>query len=216
MRSSLWFLVFVAASAGAQAPVSLPSRLGPETRVAIERLIDSVKAAGLPTTPLSDRAAEGVLKGADDQRILTAVRTLARELGEARSIVGPQVDGALLTATASALHAGASGAELRRLARPGGDPPDAHSLATALVTLVDLIAKRIPPAAATSAVGELLRRRATDDQFVVLRTDVEQDIRAGVAPEAALTRRIRSQAELLDAAPRGPKVVTRPPPPPVR
>lgn len=216
MRSSVWFFALFAAAAGAQAPASLPSRLAPDTRAAIERLIDSMRTAGLPTTPLADRAAEGVLKGADDHRILTAVRTLARELGEARSVVGAQADAALLTATASALHAGASSAELRRLARPGGDPPDAHSLATAFVTLVDLVAKRISPAAATSAVGELLRRRATDDQFVVLRTDVEQDIRAGAAPEAALTRRIRSHAELLDAAPRGPRVNTRPPPPPVR
>jgi hypothetical protein len=215
MRWSLLFLT-IAATAGAQTPVSLPARLGPETRVAIERLVDSARTAGLPTTPLTDRAAEGVLKGADDQRILTAVRTLARELGEARIIVGTQADAALLTATASALHAGASSAELRRLAQPGGDAPDAHSLATAYVTLVDLVAKRIPPAAAATAVGELLRRRATDDRFVVLRSDVEQDIRAGVAPEAALTRRIRSHVELLDAAPRGPKVITRPPPPPVR
>ena len=215
MRRSLLLLI-VAAGAGAQTPASLPSRLGPETRFTIERLIDSVRAAGLPGTPLADRAAEGVLKGADDQRILSAVRTLARELGEARAIVGARADVALLTATASALHAGASSADLRRLARPEGDPPDTHSLATAFVTLVDLVAKRIAPAAATSAVGELLKRRATDDRFVVLRSDVEQDIRAGAAPDAALTRRLRSHVELLDAAPRGPKIITRPPPPPVR
>jgi hypothetical protein len=82
----------------------------------------------------------------------------------------------------------------------------------AFVTLTDLVAKHIPPTAATTAIGELLKRRATDDQFVVLRSEVEQDIRSGAAPEAALTKRIRSHVELLDAVPLGPKVITRPPP----
>lgn len=200
------------ATSGAQ-NVALPSRLAPETRAVLERLIDSVRTVGLPIAPLADRAAEGVLKGADDQRIVIAVRTLARELGEGRSILGSANDVAVLTATASALHAGASSVELRRLAHPTGSAPDPHTLATAFVTLTDLVAKRISPIAATTAVGELLKRRATDDQFVVLRSEVEQDIRGGVAPEAALTKRIRSHVELLDAVPLGPKVITRPPPP---
>jgi hypothetical protein len=204
-------LVSVASSGRAQMP-TLPARLGPETRVAIERLIDSARTAGLPVAPLADRAAEGVLKGGDDQIILFAVRTLARELGDARAILGTASDVAVLTATASALHAGASGADLRRLARPSGNAPDPHTLAMAFVTLTDLVAKHIPPTAATTAIGELLKRRATDDQFVVLRSEVEQDIRSGAAPEAALTKRIRSHVELLDAVPLGPKVITRPPP----
>jgi len=205
-------LASVVATSGAQ-NVVLPARLAPETRATLERLIDSMRTVGLPVAPLADRAAEGVLKGADDQRILIAVRTLARELGEARSILGSANELAVLTATASALHAGASGAELRPLAHPPGSAPDPHTLATAFVTLTDLVAKRISPTAATTAVGELLKRRATDDQFVVLRSEVEQDIRGGVAPEAALTKRIRSHVELLDAVPLGPKVISRPPPP---
>ena len=210
----LWVAAWlVASSAHAQATVTLPARLGADTRAAIERLIDSARTAGLPTGPLADKAAEGVLKGADDQRIITAVRTLARELGEARTLLGPTRDHGVLTAMASALHAGASPAELRRLVRPpGSDAPESHTLATALVTLVDLVAKKISPATATIAVGELLKRRATDDQFVVLRSEVEQDIRGGTAPEAALTRRIRSHVELLDALPLSGRVITRPPP----
>lgn len=205
--------VVVATRAGAQIPsTSLPARIGADTRATIERLMDSVRTAGLPAGALADRAAEGVLKGADDQRILLAVRILARELGEARTVLGTAADPALLTATASALHAGASAADLRRLVRPSGAASaEAHTLATALVTLVDLVAKRIPASAATNAVGELLKRRVTDDQFVVLRSEVEQDIRGGVAPEAALTKRIRSHVELLDAPPVSARPI-RPPP----
>ena len=202
----------LASTVHAQANV-LPQRLSPDVRTTIERLMDSVRAAGLPTGPLADKAAEGVLKGADDQRILVAVRMLTREMGEARTILGSTNDPALLLAMASALHAGAAPGELRRIARPSGTPPDVHTLATALVTLVDLVAKRIPPLSATNAVNELLRRRATDDQFVVLRSEVEQDIRGGVEPEAALTKRIRAHVELLETVPLSGRTIKPPPPP---
>jgi hypothetical protein len=197
-RRGVIALLVLASSAGAQ---QLPARIGGDVRVTLERLVDSVRTAGLPAGPLYDKAAEGVLKGADDQRILVAVRMLTRELGEARSILSPANDPALLSAMASALHAGASPAELRRIARPAGDTPDTHTLATALVTLVDLVAKKIPPLSATNAVNELLRRRATDNQFVVLRSEVEQDIRGGSEPEAALSKRIRAHLELLETVP---------------
>jgi hypothetical protein len=210
-RSGFIALVVLASTARAQSS-TLPQRIGPDVRATLERLIDSARTAGLPTGPLADKAAEGVLKGADDQRILIAVRMLTRELGEARAILGTTTDPALLTAMASALHAGASPGELRRIARPSGAIPDGHTLATALVTLVDLVAKRIPPLSATNAVNELLRRRATDDQFVVLRSEVEQDIRGGTEPEAALMKRIRAHVELLEALPLSGRTIKPPPP----
>lgn len=211
LRRAFAALVVLASAARAQSN-TLPQKLGADVRVTLERLIDSVRAAGLPTAPLLDKAAEGVLKGADDQRILIAVRMLTRELGEARAILGSAGDPALLSAMASALHAGAAPGELRRLARPSSDTPDSHTLATALVTLVDLVAKRIPPLSATNAVNELLRRRATDNQFIILRSEVEQDIRGGSQPEAALTKRIRAHLELLETLPLTGRTV-RPPPP---
>jgi hypothetical protein len=199
-------------TAGAQTR-ALPQRLGPDARVAIERVIDSASLAGLPTLPLVDKAAEGVLKGADDQRIVIAVRGLARELGEARDVLGSAADGALLGATASALHAGARADELRQIARPGGAaPPDAHTVAAAFVALADLVTKRISPVAATSAVAELLRRRAKDADFTALRGDVDRDIRGGVAPDVALTNRTQARVQVLDAIPLDRSPVKRPPP----
>jgi hypothetical protein len=213
-RRGLVALIVFASTARAQS-TTLPPRIAPEVRSTLERLIDSVRAVGLPTGPLADKAAEGVLKGAADERILIAVRMLTRELGEARAILGSASDPALLTAMASALHAGAAPGELRRIARPPGATLDGHTLATALVTLVDLVAKRIPPLSATNAVNELLRRRATDDQFVVLRSEVEQDIRGGSEPEAALTKRIRAHLELLETVPLSGRTIKPPSPPPV-
>src|SRR5690606_18089936 len=95
----------------------LPERLQPATRGAIERLADSLRGDGLPWEPLYAKSAEGVLKGADDARILRAVRSLARELGDASAALGPSAAPAEVVAGASALHAGVPPADLRRLAR---------------------------------------------------------------------------------------------------
>jgi hypothetical protein len=205
-------LSLLSAALDAQSP-TLPSRLGPEAVAAIERVIDSTRAAGLPTAPLFDKAAEGVLKGADDQRIVVAVRGLARELTEARSVLNSSSDAALLGATASALHAGASVSDLRQIVRPTtGEAPDTHALATAFVALTDLVTKRVSPASATGAVRELLKRRASDGDFAALRGEVDHDIRGGIAPDVALSNRMRTHVQVLDAMPldRGP--VKRPPP----
>ena len=81
-------------------------QLTPSLKAAVERLADSVRAVGLPTDPLFAKAAEGTLKGADEQRVLVAVRRLARELSEARTALGDGATIAELVAGASALHAG--------------------------------------------------------------------------------------------------------------
>ena len=205
-------VALLSANAGAQSP-TLPSRLGPDALTAIGRVIDSAKAAGLPTTPLFDKAAEGVLKGADDQRIIVAVRGLARELGEAQSIVGSSRDAALLGATASALHAGATVQDLRQLTRPAGsEAPGGHAITAALVAFADLMTKHVSRPSANNAVGELLRRGASDADFAALRTEVEQDIRGGVAPDIALANRARTRVQVLEAMPLDRGSVKRPPP----
>jgi hypothetical protein len=174
-------------------------RLPPATRATLDRLIDSARVAGLPTAPLVDKIAEGTLKGADDDRILRAVRTLAHELGAARDALGPTADVAVLGAAASALHAGVPENDLRRMARAGGSP-EPGALASALVTLVDLVAKQVPVAPATRSIEDLLNRRATEKQFATLRAEVGQDILAGRSPEQSLLTRTTAQLRALDPA----------------
>jgi hypothetical protein len=170
----------------------LPDRLSPATRVLLERVIDSARVAGLPTAPLFDKAAEGVLKGADDERIVRAVQTLVRELGEARDVLGANANVSVLGAAASALHVGVSADDLRSLARPTTGMPDATALSSGLVTLVDLVAKHVPVATATRSIRDLLERHASEHEFVTLRTEVEQDILAGRSPEASLAARMHT------------------------
>jgi len=188
-----------AAAAAQAAQPDLPARLGAPARAAITAILDSARVAGLPTAPLAAKAAEGVLKGADDARIVEAVRSLARALGQARDALGPTADASVLDAGASALRAGVTPAALHSLGEAGAAPAGAPALATALVTLVDFVAKGVPPAVASQSIEQLLRLGAPESRFVALRTEVEADIRGGQTPEAAVTSRVRTDVQQLGA-----------------
>ena len=205
---SIVLVILLASSAHAQRPVTpltaaeLPAQLAPPTRQAIVRLGDSLRAARLPDEPLYSKAAEGVLKGANDARILAAVRTLARELGEARSALGESADDAELLAGASALHVGASPAMLARLQdthRAAAASRGHTSLATPLVALTDLLTRRVPAPAAAAAIDSLVASGAPADDFASLRAAVERDIGAGRTPEAAVAQRTQVILRGLDA-----------------
>lgn len=215
MRQGVRVALAVAAlSLRVNAQAVMPNRLGTDARAAVDRILDSARVAGLPTGPLSDKVLEGTLKGADDQRIVAAVQSLARELGTARTVLGSASNSSLLGTTASALHAGVPVADLRRLIRPTGDERlETGRLTSALVVLVDMVAKHVPTAAAVSAIGDMLLRGAPEKQFVALRSEVEQDILAGRPPETALVDRTRAHLRTLDATPMAPRPITPPGPP---
>jgi hypothetical protein len=182
-------------SLGGQQPATaadLPAQLSASTRQAIARLGDSLRAARLPDEPLYAKAAEGVLKGADEPRIVSAVRTLARELAEARVSLGDAADAAELVAGASALHVGATPTMLKQLRQTHlAAGRSGTSLATPLVALADLLTRRVPPPIAAAAIDSLVARHAPADDFAALRAAVERDIDAGRAPEAAVTTRMQ-------------------------
>jgi hypothetical protein len=175
----------------------LPSQLTPPARLAIERVMDSLRAARLPTAPVAAKAAEGVLKGADEKRIVAAIRALAKELGEAREAIGPSSTEAELVAAASALHVGVPEQVLRRLREVAIHAGAEGTLATPLVVLTDLVSRRVPPLVAGSAVDSLLARRAPSAEFGALRAAVERDIAAGLEPDASTMHRTRTILETL-------------------
>jgi|SRR5689334_7207185 len=194
-------------AAGAQHPTpapstpELPAQLSLATRQAILRLGDSLRTAGLSDAPLYAKAAEGVLKGATEARILAAVRALARELGEARAALGTSVDDADLIAAASALHVGATAPMLTQLGntyRAVGTGERA-SLATQLVALTDLLARGVPAIAAAAAIDSLAVRRAPADDFAALRAAVARDIGAGRPPEASVVQRTQILLKGIDS-----------------
>ncbi|HEX6537428.1 MAG TPA: hypothetical protein VF041_22800 [Gemmatimonadaceae bacterium] len=195
MTRTLWFaaaaLCAFASAAPAQSLASrdgrLSGRLDSATVVRVEAIADTTRAAGLPTEPLIDKALEGASKHASPERIVDAVRGLARRLAVARTALGADASDADLLAGAGALYEGVSSDDLTRLRRARRAQP----VALPLVVLADLIERGVPAGTATRIVLDVARSGAGDDTFASMRRDVELDIRAGAPPAIAASTRAR-------------------------
>lgn len=155
------------------------ARLDSATRVLVGGIVDSAHQAGLPVEPLVQRALEGATKHAAGDRIATAVRRLAVDLGRARAALGAVATAPELEAGAAALRAGASPKVLARLRRARAQP-----LTVPLAVLADLVASGVPVDSAASAVL-VLAGNARDVDLVEFRRAVERDIALGALPAAA-------------------------------
>ena len=154
-------------------------RLDSTTRPIVAALVDSARAAALPTEPLVQRALEGATKRAPTDRIVAAVRRLALDLGHARDALGPTASPTELGAAAAALRAGAPPAtltELRRIRR--------ESLTVPLAVLTDLVGSGVPVDSAAAAVLSLAAK-TRDADLVEFRRAVERDIALGAPPASA-------------------------------
>jgi hypothetical protein len=174
----------------------LDSRLDARTREAVVTIIDSARGEGIPSEPLVQKALEGASKHADGARILTAVRMLARELGDARNALGAASTDAEVIAGASALHAGIAPAALSKMraSRARG------SLTVALAVLSDLVARGVPGDTATTVISALTVAGAQDAELLRFQQGVERDIAQGATPSAALG--VRAQGAFPASAPR--------------
>ncbi|AHG91956.1 hypothetical protein J421_4419 [Gemmatirosa kalamazoonensis] len=191
MRRALGLALLVACSTAAAQPApssEWPARVQPAARAALAALGDSARAVGLPLAPLYDKAAEGVLKGADDARIVAAVRKLVGELGTARGVLGAGASADALVAGAAALRLGVDRDALRRVAEAHAAHGGAQPLAVPLGAVADLVSRGAPPDVAVGAVRRLAARGVPAADYVALTAAVDREILAGVAPEAAVTR----------------------------
>ena len=162
-------------------------RLDPALGITVRQLVDSARAAGLPTEPLVDKALEGASKHAPGARISGAVRGLLEDLGRARGALGSGATEPELVAGAAALRAGLPPEGLGALRRARRDA----AVTVPLATLADLVARGVPVETAQDAVLKLARRGEPDEDFVELRQEVERDISAGVPPAARIGRATR-------------------------
>jgi len=173
------------------------ARLDASTRAALEPLLDSARAAGLPTDPLIEKALEGASKRATGARIVAAVRALQADLGAARSALGATSSEEEIVAGASALRAGVDAASLGQLRadRPG------RSLTVPLAVLTDLIVRGVPVDTAAAVVASLERGGAADGDFITLRGNVERDVHAGALPAVAASVRAHGVPASVGAPP---------------
>ena len=174
-----WALAAGLFATGAAGQDSRLNRLPAEARVVVRALIDSARAAGIPTEPLVQRALEGATKQAPGDLIVAAVRRLAGDLGRARDALGSTASPAELGAGAAALRAGAPPAVLTQLRRARRQP-----VTVPLAVLTDLVTSGVPVDSAAAAVLALAAR-AGDADLVEFRRAVERDIALGAPPAAA-------------------------------
>jgi len=167
----------LAATAVAQDPRL--GRLDATARPLVAGVIDSARAAGLPTEPLVQRALEGATKGAPGTLIASAVQRLAADLGRARAVLGAGATPPELEAGAAALRAGAGPAVLAQLRRSRR-----QTITVPLAVLADLVASGVPVDSAAAAVLALAAS-TRDADLIDLRRAVERDIALGAAPTAA-------------------------------
>lgn len=175
----------------------LRAALSAPVAATVQAVVDSARAEGLPTEPLTAKALEGASKGADPTRIVASVRTLAGRLRTAREALGAAAGEAELTSAAAALYLGVTPADLRRV-RTGAQR--GRTLAPAYVALAFLVQQGVPAEASTGIVARLVEARASDGDFAVLQRQVAADVRAGAQPTAAASARARG---LIIARPAG-------------
>ena len=183
----------------AQPANRLGSQLDAPTRATVQAIVDSARKAGLPADALANKALETAARGADDARIVAAVRSLAAELRAARHALGNSSVGDEVTAGANALYAGVTPADLTLLRQASGR----RVLTTPLVVLTDLVSRGVPRPAAASAVISLAKAGLHDADFKVFQRAVGQDIDHGADPAAATSTRARG-AMLHSGAPVAP------------
>src|SRR5437773_7059807 len=163
-------------------------RLDPSVRPLVASVIDSARAAGLPTEPLVQRALEGATKGAPSEVIVGAVQRLVADLGEARSALGPGTTPPEPAAGAATLRAGAGPAVLAKLRRARS-----QTITVPLAVLADLVASGVPVDSAAAAVLALAST-TRDADLVEFRRAVERDIGLGAPPAAAASVRVNGAA----------------------
>jgi hypothetical protein len=180
------FCVAVATGAGAQTrSPSLPPGMGDAARRQVAALGDSLRREGLPWDLLYDKAAEGALKGARDDRIVQVVRSLAARLRVAGSALGPGAAAGDISAAASALYAGVAPEVLRGMAARRSVADRNASLSIPFTLLADLVSRGISAGEAAASIDTLLAHGARDDDFAQLRGALDADIVAGKSPQEA-------------------------------
>jgi hypothetical protein len=157
---AILFAVAFAGPAVAQGDPRL-TRLDPATRSEVARLVDSLRAVGVPAEPLVVKALEGQAKGADGPRIASAVRNWGADLASARTALGPATSDAALVAGASAIRNGVSAAALTQI---GAARAQGGSLVP-LAVLSELTAAGVPVDTAVAAILNVARTGGTDEDF---------------------------------------------------
>ncbi len=191
----LAFVVSAAVSATAMARQQgvdprLVANLDGRLRASVVAVVDSAQRQGLPTEPLIDMAMEAINKRTTNPRIsdaaiVSSVSGLMRDLRTARAALGPKSTPADIKAAAYALRSGLDVRQLERVRTAKGDT----RIATALEVLTYISRLGVHPDSAANVIVNLVAVRASDDQLLALKDDVERDVAGGTSAALAMAAR---------------------------
>jgi hypothetical protein len=179
--------VVSAVSVQAQDPRIGRSKLDAASSVALNAILDSAKAQGLPQQPLIERVYEGQAKGADGPRIVASVRALAFDMVTVQRALGVLASADELKAGASAMQVGVSPVELGKMKKESR----LRSLVTPLTVLTDIVSRGVPVGTAVNAVKSLVGAGAKDKDINDFQRNVKDDIQQGAPPAAAAETRAK-------------------------
>jgi len=158
-------LVVVAARLDAQANDDrLRGLFDAPTYASLHAVLDSARAAGLPSEPLIDKALEGAAKHASNDRIVAVVRDLSAKLADTRNALGGYGTPDELSAGTAALRAGIAPttlADLRHLRHN-------EQVTIPLAVAAELVARGVRPDSASAQVLRLAAAGARDVELAAL------------------------------------------------
>jgi hypothetical protein len=167
------------------------------TRSVVMEQLSLARDRGLPAEPLMAKALEGVAKNASSAKIRAAMDALQKRLRRANELLSPSPTVDELSAGADALLVGVPERTLKQMRQAA----PRRSIAVELGVLTELVARNVPPAKASKMVLELMARGATSAQLTALNAAVQNDVAAGLTPEAALDRHGSGIMSLLPLPP---------------
>ena len=168
----------------------------------VRELSRELAEEGIPPQLIRRKALEGVAKGVPPDRIVTAVEAYSGRLLEAKGLLGPNQNGASLSAAAEAVRRGVPPEAIRGLARQGAGRRQG-GLAVPLLVLGDLTEAGVPTDQALAVVEEAMRRGSPEQGMMNFSAAVKRRIRQGEDPAAAFEQvRVRA-VERMRQAPNG-------------
>ncbi len=164
---------------GQDVDMSLRDRVDSSTFASLHAVISSAEAANLPTSPLVDKALEGVAKHASGDRIVAVVQDLAAQLAHARTVLGPAATADELTAGTAALRAGIQVGTIVDLRRARHGAPVTIPLAVA----AELVARGMSPDSAASTILRLAAAGRGDADMAAVPRSLGSPYLASSAPQ---------------------------------
>jgi hypothetical protein len=197
-RALLLVGLLVASGRVAVAQDSLPlANVDRETATLLMRIVDSARARGLPTDRIVAKISQGVLLHSAPERIVLAAQSVATRLEDARAALAPKPTANDIAAGGDALSVvGVTKVALQavRLASPK------QPVAVPIAVLAQLVASGVPAKRATEIVTDLIRRGASNRQFVDLGNNVNADVGRGARAMASLDVRLQGLTAVLAPA----------------